>query len=213
MRAGVSRVPWCTCARIPWRASRSVELAVEHPRRRHRARRGDDVAARDLAPLDPDEVEGDALARAGALDGLVVDLRRARTAHRRARRQQTSASPRRDRARPQRAGDDGAGAADGEGAVDVQQRLAGALAAPGQASGHPSSAPRTSATPAPVRAEHATTVAAAAARAPRAGARAGSARSAFVTATTPSPTPSAASTAACSRVCGITPSSAATTMR
>ena len=44
-------------------------------------------------------------------------------------------------------------------------------------------------------------------------ARAGSARSAFVIATTPVPTPSAASTAACSRVCGITPSSAATTIR
>ena len=67
--------------------------------------------------------------------------------------------------------------------------------------------------PAPVRAEHGTIVACGSSSLASLPARAGSARSAFVTATTPVATPSAASTAACSRVWGITPSSAATTIR
>ena len=47
----------------------------------------------------------------------------------------------------------------------------------------------------------------------RAAARSGATRSDLVIATTPTVTPSAARTVACSRVCGITPSSAATTIR
>ena len=76
-----------------------------------------------------------------------------------------------------------------------------------------SSAAATSATPSPVRAEHATTSAPGNSSAASAAARSGDARSAFVIATTPCSIPSAASTSACSSVCGITPSSAATTMR
>ena len=55
--------------------------------------RGDDVAAGDLAQVDPGQVERHALAGAGALDGLVVDLHRAHP-HRRARRQQLRAGRR-----------------------------------------------------------------------------------------------------------------------
>ena len=64
-----------------------------------------------------------------------------------------------------------------------------------------------------MRADTATISAPGSSSAASAAARAGSVRSAFVTATTPTSTPSADSTVACSRVCGITPSSAATVIR
>ena len=65
----------------------------------------------------------------------------------------------------------------------------------------------------PVRAEHGTTSTSPMSSRAASAAGPGSAMSAFVIATTPSVTPSAVRTAACSIVWGITPSSAATTMR
>jgi hypothetical protein len=95
-------VPWWTWARIPWLTVAQRQVAVEHQRGRHRAGAGEHVARGDVAPLDADEIDGDALARVGALDGLVVictertrtaGARRRRTGGRRAR------SPRPQRAR------------------------------------------------------------------------------------------------------------------
>ena len=67
--------------------------------------------------------------------------------------------------------------------------------------------------PSPLGAATAITSAPGSSSAASSAASAESARSDFVIATTPVETPSAFSTAACSRVCGITPSSAATTIR
>ncbi len=62
-----------------------VERRVEDRARRDGARGGEDVAAPDRAAVDPGEVQRDALARLGALDGLVVDLDAAHAhGHRRA---------------------------------------------------------------------------------------------------------------------------------
>jgi hypothetical protein len=108
------------------------QVAVEDQRGRHRSGCGDHVAARDVAALDADEVDGDALARVGALDGLVVDLHGA-DPDRGAGREQDQAVAGRDRSGPQGARHHGARAVDGEGAVDVQQRLAGARVAAGEA--------------------------------------------------------------------------------
>ena len=89
----------------------------------------------------------------------------------------------------------------------------GCLARPGIAPATRSRAASSAGSPFPVRAEQTTTSAPGSSSAASAAARAGSATSALVTATTPRSTPSPCSTAPCSRVWGITPSSAATTMR
>ncbi len=65
----------------------------------------------------------------------------------------------------------------------------------------------------PVRPEHGTISTSPMSSRAASAASAGSATSAFVIATTPSVTPSAARTAACSIVWGMTPSSAAITIR
>ena len=101
-----------------------------------------------------------------------------------------------------------------EDAVDVQAQRSRSRAALDARAAARSSAPRSSSTPAPVRDDTSDDLRARQQlRAPRPPLAPGRARSVFVTATTPTSTPSAASTAACSRVWGITPSSAATTIR
>ncbi len=75
------------------------------------------------------------------------------------------------------------------------------------------SAARSASNPTPLRTDTGTISAPGSNAAASAAARSGDARSVLVIATTPTFTPNAASTAACSRVWGITPSSAATTIR
>ena len=87
-----------------------------------------DVSAAHLVAADAGQVERHPLARLGALARLVVDLDGA-DARRGARGQDADLVAARRRALPQRAGDDRAGAADRERAVDVQaQRAVGAAA-------------------------------------------------------------------------------------
>ena len=170
--------------------------ASSDARRRAPRRRGDDVAARDLARARrPARLSATRWPARGALDGLVVDLDAAHAHAARRAAAATSTSPRRDRARPQRAGDDRARAADGERRGRRAARGSPPPSPRGRAGARrrASSAARSSSTPvAGARRARHDLDAAAAARAASRSARAGSARSAFVTATTPSSTPSAA---------------------
>ncbi len=103
-----------------------LERDVEPPAHRVVARLDERIAAPELRARDSREVDRDALARACLVDRLVVHLDAAR-AGRQARRLDAKRVARTDRARPEGAGDDGAGAVDREGAVDVEPRRAGAL--------------------------------------------------------------------------------------
>ena len=201
------------------RASRArvaqVELAVEHvgrraPRRARRPRR----RARRRA-VDAGEVEGDALAGAGALDRLVVDLHRAHP-HRAcppgaARRR----SPGADRARPQRARSPPCPA----------PRMVKARSTCSSGSPSLASRPRQARRRRVEGRAHLLDAGAGARRArhdrglreqlapPRAARAPGRRGRPWSPRRRRAATPRAASTAACSRVWGITPSSAATTIR
>ena len=104
-------------------------------------------------PADPGQVHGDALAGAGALDGLVMDLQSANPDPAVAGQQRQLVARARS-AGPQRPGDDRAGAADRERAVDVQPRGARPprLAAGSPARPARSIASRSASRPAPVAA-------------------------------------------------------------
>ena len=94
---------------------------VEAIRGRVGARLDEDVAAHDLPPLDPRQRHRDALARLGSVDRAIVDLDAAHP-RRDARGLESQLVALSDAARPQRAGRDGADAAQGEGPVDRQTR-------------------------------------------------------------------------------------------
>ena len=152
-RGGLARAVVDGDARPAVRAAvgrRPVERDVDAVAGRGRGRgRHDHVPARDLVARHPGQVQRDALARLRPLARLVVDLDGA-DAGGRARGQDQHLVAARGGARPQRAGDDGAGAADRERAVDVQaQRAAGALVAARRPLAARSSAARSASMPSP----------------------------------------------------------------
>ena len=216
-RAGMRLVPWWTVNRAPSRIGSSSSSATSR-----RYDRGNAPGAASASPRrtsrrsTPARLTATRWPALGALDRARRGPARSARAPRVPAGSSASRSSRRDRARPQRAGHHRADAADREGAVDVQQRRAGAVRHGPAGARRRGRAPRAASSMPGARARRAGDdlgAGSSSAASASAAARRGSARSAFVTATTPSVTPSAASTAACSRVWGITPSSAATTMR
>ena len=102
-----------------------VELHLEHVRRlQPGVRRGEDVTARDVAHLDADQVDRDALARRGPLKRLIVDLDRPHPRVAGVRKDHQLIPPP-DRPAPQGPCDDRPGAPDREHPIDVQPRRSG----------------------------------------------------------------------------------------
>ena len=164
-----------------------LELDVEPVADRVRARLDQCVAAAKRLSLDAGERQRDALPRLGALDGQVVHLHAAH-ADVEAGRLGSQLVALADRARPERARDDGADPVQREGAVDVEAGRAEELRRARRSSAAVSSAARSSSSPSPVFALTGTTSApgtSSRASATTSSSSAGSAASAFVTATTP----------------------------
>ena len=178
------------------------------------------AAERVLADAVAGEVEGAAVAGAAALGDLRFWACRPRTRTGEAGGAGDEVVAGGDAAGEHGAGDDGAGARQREAAVDGEaERRAGRLARCARRARGLEAGAQGGSTPAPVAEETATIsapsrpvpISALAISLRAAARRSGSTRSALVSATRPRVRPSRSRIARCSRVCGITPSSAATT--
>ena len=226
-RAGVSRVPWWTCTRSPCSGRRSDTKRSSASRRKVGRRSASALARRSPRATSSRPTPTRLTATrcpAGARSAGWSWTWTPRTRARRPAGSTVSSSPRAI------APDHSVPVTTVPAPLTVNTRSTCRRAPPpsaprpGSVAATSSSAARTASIPSPVRTETGTTTGVKSFFATRDSrvakkdltpslARAGSARSVFVIATTPRSTPSAASTAACSRVCGITPSSAATVMR
>ncbi len=204
----------------PGRGPEHADVALEPERLGERARRRHDMPAPDLGPLDSHERQGHPLACPGALRRPVVHLNASDPRLAPAGLDHEPVA-RADASRPERPRGDGADPAERERPVDREpHRAVGgpALGRPGgrdpgrragrRGPGRCATRPRPPRRPRRGRPPAARRSRGAPARPRRR--RPGRASSA---ATTPSGIPSSCTIAACSRVCGMTPSSAATTSR
>ena len=215
-RARISVVPWCTCTRV-WSpiGSSSVELDVEAVADGIGARLDERVAASSALRSMPGSASATRCPASARSTGSVVHLDAAH-AHVDAGRLGAELVALADRARPERARDDGADPVQRERAVDVEARRAeraarartasaarrarcAARRAPRRSSRSPRRPPRRERARGPPRRASSSVSA--------------STASAFVTATTPRSIPSSRRIARCSCVCGRAPSVASITSR
>ena len=195
-----------------------AQTRVDAVGRRVQGRIKHDVAARDrvLADAVAGEIERATFARRAALGRAVLRMNRA-YARRNSRGADGDVVADMDRAREHGSGDDRAGAGERERAIDREAEPAVADCAIARARANSVSRSRSMPSPvttetgrmsAPARPVPVSVLAISVSTCAR---RSGEARSDFVSATMPCRMPSRSTIARCSRVCGMTPSSAATT--